>query len=40
VEQFSIRRFQEIGPAEVTARVREFADLVRFDIEPEPGAEE
>jgi sugar/nucleoside kinase (ribokinase family) len=37
VERFSIRRFEEIGPAEVTARVREFADLVRFDVEPEPG---
>jgi sugar/nucleoside kinase (ribokinase family) len=36
VEQFSVRRFEEIGPAEVTARVREFADLVRFEIEPEP----
>ncbi len=35
VEQFSIRRFEEIGVAEVTARVREFADLVRFDIAPE-----
>ncbi len=36
VERFSVRRFQEIGPAEVAARVREFADLVRFDIDPEP----
>ncbi|MEE8572220.1 MAG: PfkB family carbohydrate kinase [Gemmatimonadota bacterium] len=35
VERFSIQRFEEIGPAEVTARVREFADLVRFDVEPE-----
>ncbi|MGD2135606.1 MAG: PfkB family carbohydrate kinase [Gemmatimonadales bacterium] len=35
VEKFSIERFTEIGPAEVTARVREFADLVRFDIEAE-----
>jgi len=35
VERFSVRRFEEIGPPEVTARVREFADLVRFDIEPE-----
>jgi sugar/nucleoside kinase (ribokinase family) len=34
VERFSVRRFEEIGPAEVTARVREFAELVRFDIEP------
>jgi sugar/nucleoside kinase (ribokinase family) len=37
VERFSIDRFNEIGPAEVTARVREFAELVRFDIEPESG---
>lgn len=37
VEQFSVRRFEEIGVAEVTARVREFSDLVRFDIDPEPG---
>ena len=37
VEQFSVNRFYEIGPAEVTARAREFSDLVRFDIEPEPG---
>jgi sugar/nucleoside kinase (ribokinase family) len=36
VERFSVRRLEEIGPAEVTARVREFSDLVRFDIEPEP----
>jgi sugar/nucleoside kinase (ribokinase family) len=36
VEQFSVRRFEEIGVAEVTARVREFSDLVRFDIDPEP----
>ncbi len=35
VERFSIERFDEIGPAEVTARVRAFADLVRFDVEPE-----
>lgn len=35
VERFSIDRFHEIGPAEVTARVRAFADLVRFDVEPE-----
>ncbi len=38
VERFSVRRFEEIGLAEVTARVKEFADLVRFDIDPEPGA--
>ena len=31
-----LRRFEEIGVAEVTARVREFSDLVRFDIDPEP----
>jgi sugar/nucleoside kinase (ribokinase family) len=35
VERFSVQRFTEIGPAEVTARVREFSELVRFDIEPE-----
>lgn len=35
VERFSTQRFEEIGPAEVTARVREFAELVRFEIEPE-----
>ena len=39
VEQFSIRRFEEIGPAEVTARVREFAELVRFEID-QPSAVE
>jgi sugar/nucleoside kinase (ribokinase family) len=33
VEQFSVRRFDEIGPAEVTERVREFLELVRFDID-------
>jgi sugar/nucleoside kinase (ribokinase family) len=33
VERFSIHRFDEIGPAEVTARVRSFGDLVRCDIE-------
>jgi sugar/nucleoside kinase (ribokinase family) len=32
VERFSTQRFDEIGPAEVTARVREFADLVQFDL--------
>ncbi|MBE0595226.1 MAG: sugar kinase [Gemmatimonadales bacterium] len=36
VERFSVRRFEEIGVAEVTARVREFSDLVRFDIDPGP----
>jgi len=37
VERFSTERFDEIGVAEVTERVREFAELVRFDIEPEAG---
>ena len=32
VERFSIDRFDEIGPAEVTARAREFTKLVHFDI--------
>lgn len=32
VERFSVQRFDEIGVAEVTARVRHFAELVRFDI--------
>jgi sugar/nucleoside kinase (ribokinase family) len=32
VERFSTQRFDEIGPAEVTARVQEFADLVQFDL--------
>lgn len=35
VERFSVQRFDEIGLAEVSARVRQFADLVRFDIDPE-----
>ncbi len=35
VERFSTDRFDEIGVAEVTARVRAFADLVRFDVEAE-----
>ena len=35
VERFSTQRFDEIGVAEVTARVREFAELVRFEIESE-----
>jgi sugar/nucleoside kinase (ribokinase family) len=38
VERFSTERFDEIGVAEVTERVREFAELVRFDIEPEAGS--
>ncbi len=36
VERFSIDRFDEIGHGEVTARVRDFAELVRFEVEPEP----
>jgi sugar/nucleoside kinase (ribokinase family) len=35
VEKFSVDRFDDIGAAEVTERVRAFADLVRFDVEPE-----
>ena len=35
VERFSVDRFDEIGPAEVTARARQFSDLVHFDFEPE-----
>jgi len=35
VERFSTERFDEIGVAEVTARVREFGELVRFEAEPE-----
>jgi sugar/nucleoside kinase (ribokinase family) len=35
VERFSVDRFLELGPAEVTARAREFAALVRGDIQPE-----
>ncbi len=34
VERFSTMRFDEIGPAEVTTRVRAFSDLVHFDILP------
>jgi sugar/nucleoside kinase (ribokinase family) len=34
VEQFSVDRLEEVGPAEVTARVREFSDLVQFQIDP------
>jgi sugar/nucleoside kinase (ribokinase family) len=34
VERFSVSRFDEIGPAEVTARARQFSDLVHFEIEP------
>lgn len=36
VEAFSVSRFGQIGPAEVTERVGAFAELVRFDIQPEP----
>jgi sugar/nucleoside kinase (ribokinase family) len=32
VERFSVQRFQEIGPAEVTVRVRQFSRLVYFDL--------
>jgi len=35
VERFSTQRFDEIGPAEVTERVRQFGDLVRLEIESE-----
>jgi len=31
VERFSVERFREIGPADITVRAREFADLVHFD---------
>jgi sugar/nucleoside kinase (ribokinase family) len=31
VEDFSISRFEKIGPAEVTARAREFLELVHFE---------
>lgn len=31
VERFSVERFLEIGPAEIAARARAFADLVHFD---------
>lgn len=38
VERFSVQRFEEIGPAEVTARVREFSRLVYVDLGKEsPG---
>ncbi len=33
VERFSTHRFDEIGPAEVTGRAREFRKLVHFDVE-------
>jgi sugar/nucleoside kinase (ribokinase family) len=33
VERFSVERFGELTPADVTERVERFADLVRFEIE-------
>ncbi len=36
VESFSVQRFDEIGPAEVTERARQFGELVHFEIDPEP----
>ncbi len=33
VERFSVQRFEEIGPAEVTVRVRQFSRLVYFNLE-------
>ncbi len=33
VERFSVQCFEEIGPAEVTVRVRQFSRLVYFDLE-------
>lgn len=35
VEQFSVRRFDEISSAEIADRIEHFAELVRFDIAPE-----
>lgn len=40
VERFSVARFDEVGPAEVTARVRAFAELVRFEVEAEQAVSE
>jgi len=34
VERFSTQRFEEIGVAEVSERVCQFGDLVRFEVEP------
>jgi sugar/nucleoside kinase (ribokinase family) len=34
VERFSVQRFDEITPADVAARVREYRDLVHFEPEP------
>jgi len=36
VERFSVNRFREIGPAEVTVRARAFSELVHFDFESSP----
>jgi sugar/nucleoside kinase (ribokinase family) len=33
VERFSTQRFEEIGVAEVSERVHQFGDLVRFEVE-------
>lgn len=38
VEAFSVDRFDELTPDEVTERVRAFGELVRFDIPAEPDA--
>lgn len=35
VEQFSVRRFDEISSVEIADRIGHFAELVRFDIAPE-----
>lgn len=37
VEAFSVQRFDEIGLVEVAQRVEHFAELVRFDMLPDPG---
>jgi sugar/nucleoside kinase (ribokinase family) len=34
VERFSVQRFDEIGAAEVVARVQAYRDLVHFELEP------
>lgn len=34
-EQFSVQRFDEIGATDIARRVEHFAELVRFDIDPE-----
>lgn len=33
VERFSVQRLDEIGPAEVATRARQFADLVQFEMD-------